>query len=341
MGKGIALAGNIVIDHNREVDRYPEHSNLVTINNTYNTIGGAVANSGISLAHIDSSLPIKFIGLVGDDADGKFVLEKFSEYPNINTDLIGFGSLGSAFTDVISDTTNNTRTFFTYPGANSELSLEHFDFDKIDTDILHIGYVLLLDNLDSEDSQFGTKMARVLHEAQSHGIKTSIDVVTEDSDRFQKIVPHAVKYTNYCIINEEEAARTVGLSARKQDGSIDLNNCKLIAQKLFELGVKDWVVIHSREGGIGLDSEGNFYAKASLNISANQIKGTTGAGDAFLAGVLYAAYIGYELEKAIELGIASSNSSLLEEGPTAGVKSKEELIDFYNSMEKENWEGFN
>jgi len=340
MRKGITLAGNILIDHNREVDRYPEQSNLVTVNKIYNTVGGAVSNSGISLAHIDPELPIKFIGLVGDDADGKFILNEFSKYPNINTENVRDSYLPTSFTDVIADMTNNTRTFFSYRGASSELAPEHFEFDKLDTEILHIGYILLLDTLDEEDSEFGTKMARVLNSAQEHGVKTSIDVVTEDSDRFKKIVPYAIKYTDFCIINEEEAGRTVGINARKSNGDLNLKNCKKICEKLFEIGVREWVVMHSREGGIGLDSDGTFVMKASLEIPPEQIKGTTGAGDAFLAGVLYGAYSKYDIEKAVKLGIASSNASIMDEGPTAGVKSEKDLWDFYNSMSKENWEGF-
>jgi len=340
MEQGITLAGNIVIDHNREVDRYPNHSTLVKVNKIYNTIGGAVSNSGISLARINPKLPIKLLGLIGNDADGEFILDEFSKYPNIDTENISYSDLPTSFTDVISDVTNNTRTFFNYSGADSKIGPEHFNFSKLKTDILHIGYVLLLEVLDSEDEEFGTKMARVLNEAQQNGIKTSIDVVTEDSDRFSKIVPSAIKYTNFCIINEEEAGRTVNINPRKSNGNLDLENCKIICEKLFEIGVKDWVVIHAREGGIGMDSAGNFVLKAALAIAPEQIKGTTGAGDAFLAGVLYGAYSQYDLEKAVKLGIASSNASILEEGPTAGVKSETELWNFYNNMPKEDWEGF-
>ncbi len=341
MRKGITFAGNILIDHNLEVDYYPEHSNLVTINKVYSTLGGSVSNSGISLARIDPSLPIKVLGIIGDDSDGNLILDELNKYPNINYDQIFRGNLNTSFTDVISDTTNNTRTFFSYRGACSELSPEHFDFTKIDTDILHIGYVLLLDTLDSQDTQYGTKMARVLHDAQQVGIKTSIDVVTEDSDRFQKIVPSAIKYTDYCIINEEEASRTVGIDVRNLDGSLNIKECHKACAKLLEMGVKDWVVIHSREGGLGLSKTGEFVTKASLKINPKDIKGTTGAGDAFLSGVLFGAYKGYDLSKSISLGIASSNSAILEIGPTDGVKLEADLWDFYNAHEKENWFGFN
>lgn len=340
MKHSITFAGNIIVDHNREVDQYPDHSTLVSIQKTYNTLGGAVSNSGISMAKLDPNLQINALGVIGDDADGTFILKEFKQYPNINCDQIYLGKENSAFTDVISDTTNNTRTFLTYKGANSELSPEHFNFDKYKTDILHVGYILLLDTLDEDDPDYGTKMARVLHDAQKAGIKTSIDVVTEQSDRFKIKVPPAVKYTNYCIINEEEASRTVGVPVRDENGDLLIDACKEVCHKLFELGVKDWVVIHSREGGIGLDNQGNFVTKASLDIPAKDIKGTTGAGDAFLAGVLYGALKGYSIDKAISLGIGTSNASILEVGPTTGVLSEPEIWNFYNQTNKENWKGF-
>lgn len=340
MRKSITFAGNIIVDHQREVDKYPEHSMLVPIKKTYNTLGGSVNNSGISMAKLDPDLEINAIGVIGDDGDGSFILDQLKQYPNINCDQIYKGKLNSAFTDVILDTTNNTRTFFTYTGANSELSPEHFDFKKHKTDILHLGYVLLLPTLDESDPEYGTKMARVLHDAQEAGIKTSIDVVSEQSDRYKKIVPPAIKYTDYCIINEEEASRTVNIKVRDDQGKFLLSACKEICHKIFELGTKEWVVIHSREGGVGLDRQGNFTAKASLDIAPEDIRGTTGAGDAFAAGVLYGALQGYTIDKAVSLGIGTSNSSILEEGPTAGVGTEKEIWNFYNKTPKEKWEGF-
>ena len=340
MKKGITLAGNIIVDHNREVEKYPEHSNLVVINKSYITLGGAVSNSGISLSRIDPTLAINVLGVIGDDDDGKNALNEFRKYSNIDCSQVYTGKQNTGFTDVIVDTTNHTRTFFSFGGANSELSPEHFDFNKMDSAILHVGYILLLDTLDSPDAEFGTKMARVLFSAQQAGIKTSIDIVTEDSDRYKDIVPHALKYTDYCIINEEEAARTVGIKVRGLDGVLDVKACRSVCEELFILGVGEWVVIHSREGGIGLNKKGEFTTKPSLKLNPKEIKGTTGAGDAFLSGVLYGAYKGYSLDDAISLGIASSNASILEEGPTAGIKAENDLWEFYKSSEKENWPGF-
>jgi sugar/nucleoside kinase (ribokinase family) len=50
----------------------------------------------------------------------------------------------------------------------------------------------------------------VLKQFQDAGIATSIDVVSEDSDRFPQIVKPALKYTDYAILNEFEAGKTTG-----------------------------------------------------------------------------------------------------------------------------------
>ena len=84
-----------------------------------------------------------------------------------------------------------------------------------DAELLHIGYILLLDALDEADAEYGTRMARLLHDAQQHGIKTSIDVVSESGDRFRRLVPPALRYTDYCIINEVEAQESTGRGAAR------------------------------------------------------------------------------------------------------------------------------
>lgn len=340
MKRGITIAGTIVVDHHREIDKYPEHSNLVSIRKIYNSVGGIVSNTGISLARLNPDLPLNFIGTIGEDADGDFILDEYSNYPNINIDKIIRTKRQTSFTDVMEDMTENTRTFFNYSGSNDLLGPQHFNFAEINSRIIHVGYMLVMASLDSADEEYGTKMARILHDAQVSGIKTSVDMVTSDPARFSKIVPPALKYTNYCIINEEEAARTVGKEIRNHAGVLDIVAAKDICEDIFAMGVKDWVVIHSREGGIALDSKGNFVTRTSLDINPQDILGTTGAGDAFCAGVLLAAYNEYSLDKAVELGIATSAASLTGHGATSGIKLESEVWELYKNSPKEQWPGF-
>jgi sugar/nucleoside kinase (ribokinase family) len=78
------------------------------------------------------------------------------------------------------------RTFFHNRGANATWNGSDIDFSASSAKIFHLGYLLLLDAIDAEDSKYGTVGAALLAKARSAGFKTSIDVVSEDSERFSK-----------------------------------------------------------------------------------------------------------------------------------------------------------
>ena len=203
------------------------------------------------------------------------------------------------------------------------------DWDKLDVNIFHIGYILLLPHLDEPDAEYGTKMARLLHRAQKAGMKTSIDVVSEAGERFARLVTPALKYTDYCIINELETQQTTGVLLRGEDGVLHVENMKAALQKLHELGVAKWAVIHCPEIGCGMDENGNYYEFESLKLPKGYIKGTVGAGDAFCAGVLYAAETDMPLPEALKLGACSAAASLSEVSASDGVKTKDEVLKLY------------
>ena len=103
---------------------------------------------------------------------------------------------------------------------------------------------MLLDALDGKDARFGTKAARLLATAQAAGVKTSVDVVSEDSDRFGQIVSPALKHVDYCILNEIEAGKTTGFKIRQPDGRLDAVALRHAAGALLQKGVRELVVIH-------------------------------------------------------------------------------------------------
>lgn len=332
MQNGIAFAGTIAFDEIFHIDSYPKSSQLATIKRIKRSTGGLVTNCAIALAKIDHSIPVKTIALVGDDDKGKFILEQLNKYPNIDTS--GIKIVGETpFTNVYQSEADKSRTFFTFRGNSGLFDEEIIDFTSLNVEILHIGYILLLDRLDQEDAEYGTKMAKLLKKAQDAGIKTSIDVVSENSERYKKLVPPSLKFANYCILNEIEAGKTVGIEVRDTDGALIIENIERATYALKSMGVKEWVIIHAPEGSIGFDGR-KMYKIPSLKIESKFIKGTVGAGDAFAAGVLYGALNNFQLKEAMELGTASAASSLFEEDSTSGIKPYEELRKLFNETPK-------
>lgn len=328
MKKGICIAGQICVDNIYPCMTYPREGELACIlDGIKKATGGLINNTAMDLARLEPALPITVSGCLGPDADGLFIRQALGAFPNI--DLSELREEGTtAFTAVITNEVTKGRTFFTYPGVNASYDESKIDWDAIagKADIFHIGYILVLPALDREDPEYGTKMARLLCHAQEHGLKTSIDIVSETGERFKKIVPPALRYVNYCIINELEAQGSTDIRLRGENGELLTDNIPAALRKLHEMGVSEWAVIHAPEGGYGLDRDGSFVSIPSIRFPEGYIKATTGAGDAFCAGVLAGAERGYTMAEAIEIGICSAGASLSEEDTNSGVKPVEEVL---------------
>ncbi|AEE97135.1 MAG: hypothetical protein PWP55_282 [Clostridiales bacterium] len=329
---GIAIGGNIVFDYVKIIDSYPKQGNLSTILSIQRSVGGALPNTLIDLAKMDGDIPLEGIGVAGCDEPGDFVIDLLKKH-GINTDMIiRQDKLGTSFTDVMTVQSTGDRTFFHFRGANSLLDISHFDFNRIKADILHVGYALLLDKLDAYDPEYGTVLAHTFFLAQCSGMKTSLDVVSENSDRFSKIVPPSLKYTDYCTINEVEASLITGIPARDKDEKLILDNMKPICTRLKQMGIGHWAVVHAPEGAFALDDSNDFYIQPSLELPAGYIKGTVGAGDAFCAGVLYCIYKGWDIKKALQIGTAAAASCLSEPGSTDGMRDIDSMEKLFMTM---------
>jgi sugar/nucleoside kinase (ribokinase family) len=213
------------------------------------------------------------------------------------------------------------RTFFHFRGANALWNGAELDFKKIPARIFHLGYLLLLDALDAADSRDGTKAAALLRQAQAAGMKTSIDVVSEDSDRFARIVLPALRHVDYCILNEIEAGKTTGFNIRGADGALNTTSLRHAAGALLQAGVRELVVVHFPEGGFARTRQGEDFWQSSLNIPDRHIAGAAGAGDAFAAGVLMGLHEGWNLQKCLLTGVCVAAASLSHPTCTGGVKS--------------------
>lgn len=329
MKKGICCAGNMIVDITYPIETWPNQNELTHITEgIQSSTGGSVCNTITDLARLDPSLRLVASGFAGHDAEGDFLMKEMSQYPNLDLSMVKRDGRTS-FTAVMSNNQTKERTFFQHAGANAYYGEEHIDWDKLDVDIFHIGYILLLPHLDEPDEEYGTKMARLLHRAQKMGMKTSIDVVSEAGDRFARLVTPALKYADYCIINELEAQQTTGVCLRDADGTLHRENMPAALQKLKELGVSTWAVIHCPELGCGIDETGAYWEVPSLKLPKGFIKGTVGAGDAFCAGILYAAEMDMPMEKALKLGACTAAASLRAVGASDGVETAEEVLKLY------------
>ncbi len=333
--KGIVVAGNMLVDIVKNISIYPEVGTLAHVGELSQAVGGCAPNTAIDLAKIDSRLSVGVCGTVGADENGRFILSEL-RMNGVNVDrVVSLPGTSTSFSDVMS-LPNGERTFFHKKGANAEFSPKHINIKNLNCDILHIGYILLLDQFDAEDEEYGTVMARFLHDVQEKGIKTSVDVVTDTSADFGKKVIPALRYCDYVIVNEIECCSVWGLDPRKPDGTLDRAAIRLAMEKTAAAGVRSKVIVHCKEACFLLDVRSDAFTEvASLKIPAEEIRGSVGAGDAFCAGCLYGLYHHYPDRKLLEFASAAAACNLFAANSVDGMRPRDEILAMMNTYERQ------
>jgi len=236
--------------------------------------GGSAGNTIHGIAKMGGTCG--YLGKISKDEFGDFFKEEL-ESNNINNHLLYSDTGTGVATTLISK--DSERTFGTYLGAAMELmpgDLSEGIFK--DYGYLHIeGYLVQ----NHELIETAVKMAK------KAGLKVAVDmasfnVVEANLDFLKKLVS---EYVDIVFANEEEAKSFTGL---EPEAALDV-----IA------GMCDIAIVKTGAKG-SLIKSGNEKVKIGA-IPAKSID-TTGAGDIYAAGFLYALAEGYPLEKAGKLG---------------------------------------
>lgn len=299
--KGVTVAGSIFLDRVSEIEAYPREGMLAKCNRQRKSVGGCVGNTASGLKAIDPSLDVYAECAVGEDESGDFVI---SECAARGLDVSGVVRRGVTGTvDAYYAVRDKTRTFFTYAGANAA-----FSEVRAVTEYVHIGYVMLLDYLDGEDPEYGTRLARLAAELRGRGKKVGIDAVSSDSPLFPAAVRAAAKYCDLVILNEIEGGRAFGIDPRRPDGRIREAGLREIAEGFVANGAGT-AVIHCPEGAVAATAS-ETAALLSLDVPKADIRGTVGAGDMFCAGVWYGTINGMTLTEILSAATACAAAKI-------------------------------
>ena len=323
--QGIAIAGNILVDIVNMIEKYPEKNMLANISDTVHAVGGCVPNTIIDIAKIDPDIFLTALGRVGSDDNGRYVMSQMRKYGVDVTQIRIDGKAPTASDNVMTEISTGDRTFFYSGGASKLFDIDDINIDALDCRIFHAGYILLLDALDAPDEEYGTRMARLLKMVSDRGIKTSIDVVSEEGNRFREKVIPALRHCDYAILNEIESCRVTGLSPRHEDGSVHVENIRATMEAFMKYGVREKVIVHCVEGGFLLDKSGNFEIVPSLELPPDYIKGSVGAGDSFAAACLYGIYKEYGDRELLEFAASAAACNLSASDSISGMRPRNEI----------------
>ncbi len=304
MHTGLIAAGNWIVDHVKLIDAWPAQDTLANISSQSWGNGGSPYNILKDLARLGAPFPLAALGLVGDDADGRRILDDCRATGIDTAQLRLTRDAPTSYTDVMSVQGTTHRTYFHQRGANARLGPEHFDFAATNARIFHLGYLLLLDRLDAPGVA-----PRLFAAARAAGLQTSLDLVSEPSDRFRTVVLPVLPHLDYIFANDFEAEKLTDLMLGR-GAALDRRAIEQAARALITQGVRAWAVIHFPEGACACSAAGELVWQPGVRVPAAAIAGTAGAGDAFAAGVLLGLHEGWPMPRALELGVCAAAASL-------------------------------
>jgi sugar/nucleoside kinase (ribokinase family) len=324
--RGIIAGGNWIVDHVKVIDAWPPQDALANIVSETKGNGGSPYNLLKNLAKLDARIPLEGIGLVGEDADGRHILSD-CEFHGIKTaQLKSTARAATAYTDVMTVRGSGRRTFFHSRGANALLAAEDFDFTGSQARHFHLGYALLLDALDQTDAKGIPRMGEVLARARRAGLTTSLDCVSEHSDRFRSVITPVLPEVDVLFVNDFEAEKLTGIVLGR-GRQIARTAVEAAARRMLGLGVRQQVVIHFPAGAFACRPGGQSAWCPALSIPAGSMAGSAGAGDALASGLLLGLHEDWPMEKCLALAVCAAAACLTEVTCSAGVRSVAECLE--------------
>lgn len=316
---GILAAGNFITDYVKLIDAWPEQDMLASILSETSSNGGGPYNVLKDLAAMGAGYPLEACGLVGKDANGDWILRD-CQAAGISTGQVHqTAAAPTSYTDAMTVVSTGRRTFFHQRGANAHFNETHVSFTHTRAKHFHLGYLMLLDTMDSFATTGRTHASLALESAKQAGLSTSVDIVSTENPQFREIAESALPFTDLLVINEIEAGKVAGMELRTARG-VEVDACVAAARRLIDRGVHRQVVIHFVEGGVVAERDGAVVRQGSLNLPAGFIAGATGAGDAFAAGYLHGWHEGWETALCLRLAVCTAAACLTHPTPSQGLR---------------------
>jgi sugar/nucleoside kinase (ribokinase family) len=231
-------------------------------------VGGAGANA--ALASVEAGMEVRLMGCIGDDQLGGWMRDQLTR-AGLADELAVIAGETSGLT-VVLESPARDRTFLTYLGVNAR-----WEAEMIPADALACDNLLLCDYFVAPRLR-GDAARRLLDTARARGARTLFDT-TWDPDGFspesRAEVRELLPSVDVFLPNEVEAC---ALADRPQDA--------VAAARVLQAMSGGWVVV--KRGSSGCFAVGPDGAELAVAAPAVDVADTTGAGDAFNAGLVHA-----------------------------------------------------
>lgn len=275
----VVVFGNVTLDVLcYPVEDVPRHQSIAFERSVVSP-GGCGSNVAIGLGAL--GVPTALVACMGADVPAR-LLDQYWQRWGIECQFVRQVEGQSTGVSVGLVDRESQPRFIHTPGANRLLTAEDLNVDAFvaaGAKFLHIaGYFVLPGILDE-------RLGAALERARERGLVTSLDVVQSPRMNQPEILWTCLPHLDYFLCNQREAATITGMADFKE-----------AAVSLRQRGART-VIIKLGQAGCWVDGEAWQGEVPGYPV---QVVDTTGAGDAFAAGLLAGLASGGDLRTACE-----------------------------------------
>jgi sugar/nucleoside kinase (ribokinase family) len=335
--KYVVVAGHICLDIIPCFDHLPagqfldllKPGKMITAGPATLSTGGAVSNTGLALVKL--GIPTRLSGKIGRDPFGEAVCRVISSYdPELISGMVVDPDSSTSYTICLSPP-GMDRMFLHWSGANETFSPDDIDYQTIShAALFHFGYPPVMRQFFQND---GAGLVEMLRRAKETGVTTSIDLTFPDplSDSARSdwgaIFAAALPYTDIFApsvgellfmlhrpvfdrlsANGDLLCQVTPVLLHDLSDEILALGAKIVLLKLGDCGAYLRTADQTALADMGRAAPDDLISWEQRELLAPcfrvNVVGTTGSGDATIAGFLSALLRGMPADEALTIAVA-------------------------------------
>ena len=303
--KALCLGIAVTDTYAKSIDKIPKWDTLGTFDEVKYGAGGCAVNTAINLNSLGINCGVS--AAIGKDLNGEFIIDQLKKR-KIDTANIVKTKNNTAITFAMISS-NGKRRYLTNWGANDIFSIKDLVFSNIQKySLIHLCGTFAMKTFDGKQTlEFVKKIKK-----NKSKILISMDTIFNTKVNCLKLIKDLFPYLDIFFPSIEELTLITGYNSIKKN--IDF----LKATKIPLTGIK-----MGKEGSIFIHNNNASYC-SPFKV---KVEDTSGAGDAFMAGLIFATLSEYSLNYSMIFSTACAANNIQHVGASGNVP-------YFNKVEK-------
>lgn len=299
----IVVVGSLNMDLVTETERFPKQGETV-LGDTFSQIrGGKGANQAVAAARLGAVVSV--IGAIGDDSFGQQLRDGLIEDEIHTQGLKTVQEKSSGIAQItIADGDNS---IIVVPGANAGCSPEWVEQNS--SIIAQADMLMLQLEIPLASVQKALEIAR----------KYRVPVILNPAPA-QELSKDILEKVTYLTPNQSELAHLSSVPLEQEEDYIRA------AEELWDSGVEHLIVTRGKEGSLYVKQGDTHFSSYPSYVVP--VVDTTGAGDAFNAGLAVFIAEGHTIEEAVSFASVVAALAVTKYGAQPGMPTREEVEQF-------------